>query len=78
MSESDRVDRPLSTQLKDIRLSVSQAISNVRLISIGAPFTSEIVHLAERDLLDALRTCRAAEAHISDLSRHLGAEGGQR
>ena len=54
---------------------VAQALGNLRLLAVGAPFTGEIVRLIESDLVSALDETRQARQLAGDLRSTLGAEG---
>jgi hypothetical protein len=57
---------------RGIILRLGSALGSLRLIGVGAPFTGELVKLAEEDIEAALRLARDAERTRSDISTALG------
>jgi hypothetical protein len=70
--------RSLQGLHRGIIFHLGSALGNLRLIAIGAPFASELVKLAEREVEAALDLAREAEQMRAALSTALGehASGG--
>ena len=65
----------LARALDQLAAHLAQALGNLRLLAVGAPFTEEIVRLIENDLVAALNEVRQARELSGDVRSALGAEG---
>ena len=65
-------DHSLEHLHRQITIRLASALGNLRMLVIGAPFTSELVTLATDEVEGALETARAAEAVRIELAHSLG------
>jgi hypothetical protein len=70
-----REDPTLPQLHRTILVRLSAALSNVRLLAVGAPFVEGFTGLLEQDLLDAMEAARVADQLSCELARRLGPNG---
>ena len=65
-------NRSLAHLHRQITIRLASALGNLRMLEIGAPFTTELVALAADEVEVALETARAAEVVRFELAQSLG------